>query len=75
MDIVLGILRYLFVGTTLVGGVLVMWAIVRLAREKSRHTTAGEQTDDQRQRQAPESPHIHRRTHRVTPIPEPPAPG
>jgi hypothetical protein len=44
MDIVLGILRYLFVGTTLVGGVLVMWAIVRLAREKNRHTTAGDES-------------------------------
>jgi len=44
MDIVLGILRYVFVGTTLVGGMLVMWSIVRLAREKSRHTTAGDES-------------------------------
>lgn len=35
MDIVLGILRYLFVATTLVGGGLVLMAIVRLAREKA----------------------------------------
>jgi hypothetical protein len=34
----------LFVGTTLVGGVLALWAIVRLAREKSRHTTAGDES-------------------------------
>jgi hypothetical protein len=44
MDIVLGILRYAFVGTILVGGVLVLRAIVRLAREKSRQDACEEQS-------------------------------
>lgn len=44
MEIVLGTLRYLFVATTLVGGGLVLVAIVRLAREKSRHTPTGDES-------------------------------
>ncbi len=43
MDIVLGIVRYLFVGTIFVGGGIVFGAIVLLAIQKSRSKTSGEQ--------------------------------
>jgi uncharacterized membrane protein len=36
MEILLVIVRYVFVMTVFVGGGLVLWAIVRLAWEKSR---------------------------------------
>jgi hypothetical protein len=43
MDIVLGIVRYLFVGTIFVGGGMVLRAIVLLAIQKSRPVPSGEQ--------------------------------
>ena len=43
MDIVLGVVRYLFVGTIFVGGGIVFGAIVLLAIEKSRSKSSGEQ--------------------------------
>ena len=42
MDIVLGIVRYLFVGTIFVGGGMVLRAIVLLAIQKSRSKSSGE---------------------------------
>lgn len=43
MDIVLGVVRYLFVGTIFVGGGIVFGAIVLLAIKKSRSKSSGEQ--------------------------------
>ena len=43
MDIVLGIVRYLFVGTIFVGGGMVLRAIVLLAIQKSCSVPSGEQ--------------------------------
>lgn len=42
MDIVLGIVRYLFVGTIFVGGGMVFRAIVLLAIQKSRSDSSGD---------------------------------
>lgn len=42
MDIVLAVLRYVFVATTLVGATLVVRAIVRLARDKDTPTTGAQ---------------------------------
>lgn len=42
MEIVLAIVRYVFVVTVFVGGGLVLWAIARLAWEKSRPQESSE---------------------------------
>lgn len=44
MHIILGIVRYLFVATTLVGGAVVLGAIVRLALEKRHPEHTGTQS-------------------------------
>lgn len=42
MDIVLAIVRYVFVATILLGGGLVLRALVQLARDKRHPTSDGE---------------------------------
>jgi len=42
MDIVLGVVRYLFVGTIFVGGGMVLRSIVLLAIQKSQSKSSGE---------------------------------
>lgn len=43
MDIVLGVVHFVFVGTIFVGGGIVFGAIVLLAIQKSRAESSGEQ--------------------------------
>jgi hypothetical protein len=42
MELALAIVRYVFVGTVLIGGGVVMWSIVRLAWDKARTQTTVE---------------------------------